>query len=75
MSEQQAVVPADASGAADLEHALRALGSAERAVGARAYLKSDLEFTGTPVPVIRSSVASWYRRTRPCSGPPGRTRP
>jgi 3-methyladenine DNA glycosylase AlkD len=59
--------PAGAAGqdeAAAIERELRAAGTAERAVSAKAYLKSDLEFTGTTVPVIRAQVRSW-RRARP----------
>jgi 3-methyladenine DNA glycosylase AlkD len=47
--------------AAGIESALRALGTSERAVGERAYLKSDLEFAGTGLPAIRSTVRSWCR--------------
>ena len=48
--------------AAAIEDALRALGSPERAASEKAYLKSDLEFAGTPVPAIRSVVTSWRRQ-------------
>jgi 3-methyladenine DNA glycosylase AlkD len=48
-----------ASEATAIEHALRAGGSPERAVSEKAYLKSDLEFAGTSVPVMRSTVRSW----------------
>ena len=41
------------------------LGSPERAVSEQNYLKSDLEFAGVPVPVMRSAVATW---TRGCGG-------
>jgi 3-methyladenine DNA glycosylase AlkD len=47
--------------AAAIEHALRALGSAERAVNEKAYLKSDLEFTGTGLPAVRATVKGWCR--------------
>jgi len=47
--------------AAALEESLRALGSAERAVNEKAYLKSDLEFAGTGLPAVRSTVRSWCR--------------
>jgi 3-methyladenine DNA glycosylase AlkD len=53
---------AGAADAAAIEQALRALGTPERAVTEKAYLKSDLEFTGTPVPAIRSVVRSWRRQ-------------
>ncbi len=52
---------AGAADAAAIEHSLRALGTPERAAQEKAYLKSDLEFAGTPVPVIRSVVRSWCR--------------
>ena len=48
--------------AAAIEHSLRALGTPERAAQEKAYLKSDLEFAGTPVPAIRSVVRSWSRQ-------------
>jgi 3-methyladenine DNA glycosylase AlkD len=47
--------------ASAIEGSLRALGTAQRAVSEKAYLKSDLEFTGTPVPAIRATVRSWWR--------------
>ena len=46
---------------------LRAAGSPERAVRERAYLKSDLEFFGVPVPVTRAAIRSWCR-ARPALG-------
>lgn len=48
--------------AAAIEDALRALGTPERAVSEKAYLKSDLDFVGTPVPAIRSVITSWRRQ-------------
>jgi 3-methyladenine DNA glycosylase AlkD len=42
-----------------LEAALRAQGSPERAVSEKAYLKSDLEFAGVPLPVLRAMVRAW----------------
>jgi len=48
-------------GPAALEAALWREGTPERAAGQRAYLKSDLEFTGTPVPAVRSAVRAWRR--------------
>jgi 3-methyladenine DNA glycosylase AlkD len=54
--------------ASAIEGSLRALGTAQRAVSEKAYLKSDLEFTGTPVPAIRATVRSW------CRARPGLTR-
>ena len=40
--------------ARELEAALRAAGDPERAAGAKAYLKSDLEFLGVPAPPLRA---------------------
>jgi 3-methyladenine DNA glycosylase AlkD len=52
--------PFDAAAeAASIEAALRALGTPERALSAKAYLKSDLDFTGTTAPATRSVVRSW----------------
>lgn len=44
-----------------IERELRDLGTPERAAGTKAYLKSDLEFTGTTVPATRSVIRSWCR--------------
>jgi 3-methyladenine DNA glycosylase AlkD len=46
---------------AGLRDALRAAGSADRARSEKRYLKSDLEFLGTPVPSIRAIVRDWKR--------------
>lgn len=46
---------------AAIEARLRARGSPERAAGAKRYLKSDLEFFGVTVPVLRTQVRSWLR--------------
>jgi 3-methyladenine DNA glycosylase AlkD len=54
--------------AAALESELRALGTPQRAASEQAYLKSDLEFTGTAVPATRSVIKSW------CRARPGLTR-
>ena len=54
-----------AAEAASLEATLRGLGTPERAVSAKAYLKSDLEFAGVPVPAMRAAVAAW---TKNCGG-------
>jgi 3-methyladenine DNA glycosylase AlkD len=51
-----------------IERELRDLGTPERAAGTKAYLKSDLEFTGTTVPATRSVIRSW------CRARPGLTR-
>jgi len=40
----------------ELEARLRAIGTAKRAIGERAYLKSDLDFTGTLVSQTRAEV-------------------
>ncbi len=40
---------------------VRAAGSPERAASGQNYLKSTLEFSGTPVPDIRRIVTSWRR--------------
>jgi hypothetical protein len=61
-----AVTGADAEAAA-ITADLRAAGTPERAVSEKAYLKSDLEFFGASVPIIRSAVRSW-RRSRPALG-------
>ena len=42
--------------AAQLEARLRAIGTPERAIGEKAYLKSDLDFLGTSVWQIRAEV-------------------
>lgn len=42
-----------------IEDALRKAGTPERATHEKAYLHSELEFTGTPVPVIRKVVRAW----------------
>ena len=47
-----------------IEASLRGLGTPQRAASERAYLKSDLEFTGTAVPAIRATVRAWCRARR-----------
>ncbi len=42
-----------------LEHALAQHGTPQRAAGAKAYLKSDLEFLGVEVPAIRKTGAEF----------------
>jgi 3-methyladenine DNA glycosylase AlkD len=56
--------PADpgAREAAELEQAIRALGSPGWASNSKAYLKIDLEFAGVSVPAIRSAVVTWTGR-------------
>lgn len=50
--------------AAAWERLLRAAGTKDRAAREKAYLKSDLEFAGVPVPQMRSIMLAW-RRERP----------
>jgi 3-methyladenine DNA glycosylase AlkD len=45
----------------DLARELRKLGDRERAVGAKAYLKSDLDFFGITAPVLRKTVTTMER--------------
>ncbi|HEX4453810.1 MAG TPA: DNA alkylation repair protein [Kofleriaceae bacterium] len=47
--------------AADLARELRKLGDRERAVGSKAYLKSELEFIGITAPVLRKTVTTMER--------------
>jgi 3-methyladenine DNA glycosylase AlkD len=50
------------AGAADIEAAVRAAGTPERAVSEQAYLKLPaLEFTGASVPANRAAVRAWLR--------------
>lgn len=49
------------SEAAAIEERLRALGTPERAANEKAYLKSELEFTGTTMPVIRATAGGWLK--------------
>lgn len=46
---------------AEIEVGLRRLSDPERATGAKAYLKSDLEFFGTSVPDLRRQVRDWSK--------------
>jgi len=46
---------------AEIEARLAAVGSPERASGEKRYLKSDLEFLGVSVPVIRKQARLWLR--------------
>ena len=50
--------------AARLEQRLYALGSRERAEGAKAYLKSELEFAGVDTPTLRREVRELLRARR-----------
>lgn len=62
--------PFDAAAeAATIERRLRIHGTAARAAGSRAYLKSTLRFTGTDVPTIRREVRHWHRDHRALSMP------
>jgi 3-methyladenine DNA glycosylase AlkD len=45
----------------EIEVELRCLSDPERAAGAKAYLKSDLEFFGTTVPDLRRWVRDWSK--------------
>jgi 3-methyladenine DNA glycosylase AlkD len=54
-----------AAAAAALHWSLREQGTPERAAGTRAYLKSSLQFTGTPVPAIRATLRAWSRSAGP----------
>jgi len=56
--EPAEVAQADAE---SIEESLRAAGTPQRAVSEKAYLKSDLEFTGTRVPAVRATVKAWCR--------------
>ena len=47
--------------AAAIEASLRGLGTPQRAASEKAYLKSDLEFTGTAVPAVRATARAWCR--------------
>ena len=64
---QAAAAPVTARGsdaadtAAQWERELQRLGTPERAAGEKAYLKSDLDFAGVPVPAIRAMVTDWCR--------------
>ncbi len=70
MTEQPALVhAASLRTAADWERELRRLGSPERAVQEKAYLKSDAEFAGVAVPVLRSLVRSWLAARAAADGP------
>ncbi|HWM93271.1 MAG TPA: DNA alkylation repair protein [Thermoanaerobaculia bacterium] len=44
-----------------IQSTLRPLGTPERAEGAKAYLKSDLEFLGVTVPDLRRAAKAWLR--------------
>jgi 3-methyladenine DNA glycosylase AlkD len=47
--------------AAQIERAIRAAGSPERAAGSQNYLKSSLDFAGATVPDLRAIVTGWRR--------------
>lgn len=64
-------VAAGLSTAADWERELRRLGSPERAVQEKAYLKSDLQFAGVSMPVLRSLTRAWLA-ARAAAGGAGR---
>ena len=49
---------------AAIEDGLREQGDADRAAGEKRYLKSDLDFLGVSVPLIRRQALDWLRRRR-----------
>ncbi|MHB8873330.1 MAG: DNA alkylation repair protein [Myxococcaceae bacterium] len=49
---------------AELEARLRAAGTAERAAGAKAYMKSELRFIGTPIPQVREAARDFLSEHR-----------
>jgi alkylated DNA nucleotide flippase Atl1/3-methyladenine DNA glycosylase AlkD len=57
--------PSAGSEIAEIESLLRPLGSRERAVGAKAYLKSDLDFLGVTTPDLRRAVRGWLKERPP----------
>jgi 3-methyladenine DNA glycosylase AlkD len=62
MATSRSLAERDGRGqAAEIEASLRGLGTPQRAASEKAYLKSDLEFTGTGVPAIRATVRAWCR--------------
>ena len=50
-----------AGSATAIEARIRAAGTPERAASEKAYLHSELEFTGTSVPATRSVIRAWGR--------------
>jgi 3-methyladenine DNA glycosylase AlkD len=50
-----------AAEAAELLGQLTALGTPQRAVGEKAYLKSELQFVGTGVPAMRATTKAWLK--------------
>jgi len=53
---------------AAIEEELRAVGTQDRAVGEKRYLKSDLEFLGATVPQVRTQAKAWLRSHPELSG-------
>jgi hypothetical protein len=53
--------------AEQIEVALARLGAPERAVGAKRYLKSDLEFIGVATPPIRRVIVAVLKSAPPLS--------
>lgn len=47
-----------------LRRQIEALGTPERAAAAKAYMRSDLRFTGTKVPDLRRIAATWQKTHR-----------
>jgi 3-methyladenine DNA glycosylase AlkD len=50
-----------AAAVGEIEACLRQYSNSERAVGAKRYLKSDLDFLGVAVPDLRREVRTWSR--------------
>jgi 3-methyladenine DNA glycosylase AlkD len=57
-------VPSAKAALAELDRKLKAAGTPARAKGEKAYLKSDLDFYGTPMPAMRQ-IAADYARAHP----------
>jgi alkylated DNA nucleotide flippase Atl1/3-methyladenine DNA glycosylase AlkD len=57
--------PARPAEISEIEALLRPLGNPERAVGAKAYLKSDLDFLGVTTPDLRRAAKGWLKRRPP----------
>jgi alkylated DNA nucleotide flippase Atl1/3-methyladenine DNA glycosylase AlkD len=53
-----------AASVAGIAAVLRPLGTARRSAGAKAYLKSDLEFFGVDTPALRREARAWLRAHR-----------
>lgn len=60
-AQEKAQAKAQDTPAGALLASLRQAGSPERAAKAKAYMRSDLDFTGTSVPAIRRIAAGWLK--------------